>query len=65
MAGNSQMTFTPERWYEHQLLMLSNQLRDATAELRVLRAEKVLREVQFQTKSCWLCKRDVIRYPVK
>jgi len=52
------MSFTPERWYQHQLLMLTNQLRDASIELRVLRAEKVTRDLEH-TKSCWWCKRKL------
>ena len=52
------MSFTPERWYQHQLLMLTNQLRDASIELRVLRAEKVTRDLEY-TKSCWWCKREL------
>jgi hypothetical protein len=54
------MSFTPERWYQHQLLMLTNQLRDASIELRVLRAEKVTRDLEH-TKSCWWCKRELLK----
>lgn len=50
------MSFTPERWYQHQLLILSKQLADASQELRVLRGEKVARELQLQTHTCWWCK---------
>lgn len=54
------MNFNAERWYSHQLTMVSQQLAEASRELRLLRQEKLNRELQFQTKPCWLCKRDVL-----
>jgi len=50
------MTFTPERWYQHQLMLLSKQLAEASQELRVLRGEKVARELEPPHEPCWLCK---------
>jgi hypothetical protein len=49
------VSFTPERWYQHQLLILSKQLADASQELRVLRGEKVARDLEH-VKSCWWCR---------
>lgn len=53
------MNWNPERWYAHQMAMLSQQLADASKEIRLLRMQKAVLELQFQTKECWLCKRTV------
>jgi hypothetical protein len=55
LAEAASVSFTPERWYQHQLLILSKQLADASQELRVLRGAKVARALAH-VKSWWWCK---------